>query len=312
MQFRFRSEAAAFGTLVGALLSASIAHATEQVSVTDIPVGVHTLLLNVSSSYRVSGGHFDPYGAYTSYVDGSSVWGLTTLFRTSYRLSQYWEGGLSFSLRNSQMSFPTGKMTSTSVGSPGADMRFHAGGWAHLILHLGMSLPYSVSSRNIVGDPSKSAMTDDLGSTTGFALRTGFGVSRTLRPLPLRLALDATASLPFAQSTVLSDAPSGTPAVMIRKGKQFQTSEGIAYVASPLWILSAGLKQIWAMDTHSNDIDIPGTAGRLFSTSLGLAYSSGPTLRWTASYDTSFPFYSYAVNNSYSPALSLGMSYTTL
>jgi hypothetical protein len=278
--------------------------------VVNAPVQINNYDLGFSSSVRVPQGGFDAQGNYVAYPAGSSSWSDTTNLNGSYRFSQQWEGGLTLPIRESRTFFPTGSTTSTSINVPQLFGRYHLGTPAHLVLHGGLSLPYRYRYSQTNGNPSASLPEDsgDASTLSGSAVRFGIGGSHSINRF--RFAADVSMTAPFAADSNMSDAPPGTPTVPVRKGDQILLSEGLAYTISPQWNVNGGLRQIWQGDTYSNGQDVTGTASRVFSTSLGASYLPDFTWRWTASFDTQYPFYSYAVNQPYAPSVSIGLTYS--
>lgn len=310
--------------LAGFLLCAPLALAVdsgeiEGVSVTDAATHVNNLQFNYITSYRAMEGKFDPYGYYSAYPDGSTAWSWMNVFSASYRLSQHFEVGGSFSVSDMRLSVPTGSMSATSLGHPLLNGRYHTpvlNGWAHAIAHLGLSMPYGIRNMQQTGNPSAAlpSSDDDLsaGGLSGWGLRAGVGISKSLKGLPLRVALDLAGSYPFPSTSGMNDAPAGTDPVTVLRGKTVSLSEGLSYILGPRWTVNGGLQQSWTGDTYADSEDVTGTAGRSFSSSLGASYIPSTAWRLNAGFSTPWPFYSYCVNTSYSPAISLGMSYTGL
>jgi hypothetical protein len=279
----------------------------EEVSVTDEPLHVNTYQIGFSNSMRAQQGSFDQFGFYHAYPDGSSSWALTSNLNGSYRLSQKWEidGGISF--RKSESTFPTGDMNSFSYGTPLVDMKYHAGGWAHLVLHAGASPGWTYKKSHQDGNPSAS-LYDDFGDGQfqGAAAHVGIGASRSIKRF--RLAFDTTTIMPFTTRATPLDPPDA-PSYSTRQGNRFQISEGLGYTLSDQWGINGGFKQMWGLDSTTEGADNLGTAGRLFTTRLGATYNASPAWRWMAAFETSYPFYNYAVNQSYSPAVSVGLTF---
>ena len=282
----------------------------EEVSVTDIPVRVNHFQFGANTSYRATTGRFDPYGVYTPLPTGSTSSAFMESLSTSYRFSKKFESTLSLPIRKSEVSLPTGSTTTTTVGGASLQSRYHVGGPAHLILHGGVTTPWSSTSTQTSGNPSASFSDTDPNYIPGMSFRMGAGVSHTLGRF--RAAFDFTDTLPIASDQVPADALPGTPAVNIRKGNRIQATEGLAYTLSNSWSFNGGLQEMWGADTAVAGVSIVGTASRTFSTSLGVGYALNPDWRFSLSYGTMWPLYSYAANQSYGPGASLGVVFMNL
>jgi hypothetical protein len=289
------------------LFLAMPAFAAEEVSVTEAPLEVSHFELNLSTSLRSTQGGFDPYGAYHAYPEGSSAWSLTTNLGASYRFSRVFEGVVLLPFRQSRNIFPTGSQTSTSIGLPLFETKIHLGGWPHLVVHLGVAPPWQYRSSTFEGSPADSISDDPNDGNAGASVHIGAGVSRTFHPL--RLAFDVTAILPFTSSQTPDNAPAGTPDTHIHKGNRLQVNEGLSYQFNSRWRLNSGLRQMWSASNSIDDVDALGSRGRLFTTSLGVSYQPNRAWRWMTSFESAYPFYSFAVNQSYAPTVALGMTY---
>jgi hypothetical protein len=283
-------------------------YAVEEVSVTDEPVVVGHYQFNLGTAVRAVQGTFDPYGQYEAYPGGSKALAVMTNLGASYRFTKKWEGSISGNVMNSNSSFPTGTMQSTSVSGPLTDVRYHLGLWPHLIIHVGASPGWHYSSRNSTGNPTAS-LPDTFGDGTynGAAAHIGIGGARSVGKF--RFAFDFNSIVPFPSSRVPSDAPTDTPPMSLRTGDQLVLSQGLAYSLARKWMLSSSIQEDWGASSTQNGVDVPDTKSRFFSSSLGVSYSPNETWRWLATYSTSYPFYNYAVNGSYAPAVILGMTY---
>jgi hypothetical protein len=290
------------------LFCSARSYAVEEVSVTDEPVVVGHYQFNLGTAVRAVQGTFDPYGQYEAYPDGSKAVAVMTNLGASYRFSKKWEGSISGNIMDSDSTFPTGTMQSTSVSGPLTDVRYHLGYWPHLIIHVGVSPGWHYSSRNSTGNPTAS-LPDTFGDGTynGAAAHLGVGGARSIGRF--RLAFDFNSIIPFASSRVPSDAPTDSAPVSVRTGDQLVLSQGLAYNLSRKWMLSSSIQEDWGASSTQDGVDVPDTKSRFFSTNLGVSYTPDETWRWLATYSTSYPFYNYAVNGSYAPAVILGMTY---
>lgn len=300
-----------FSLLALLISTAALADVGAEVSVTDEPVKVSNYDFGLMNSLRAAQGTFDPYtGAYVPYPAGSSSWSNMTSLNGTYRFSKEWELGLSLPIFESRTIFPTGSITSTSVSIPQLLARYHFGTEAHLVGHVGLSLPYKYRYSNIQGEPSASLPEDsgDAATLSGFAVRTGLGASHSIKRF--RFAFDASVTTAIPTDANLDDAPVGTPNSETWKGEQFLLNEGLAYTLSPEWLVNGGLQQIWQCSSRAAGAIVDGSAGRLFSTSLGVGYTPVGDWRWIASVSTPYPFYAYAVNQAYAPSVSVGVTYT--
>jgi hypothetical protein len=280
--------------------------AEETVSVADEPLRTNHYEFSLSNSVRAMQGSFDPYGAYHAYPEGTEAWSLMTRFGVSYRFSKKWAAGFSLPVRQNQMQTSTGSSSSTSVGGMNFSIKYHLGGWAHPVIHVGGGPPWAYRHRTMEGDP-RAAITEDSndGMMGGASIHVGAGISRTFRWL--RAALDSTIMLPFASTQTNTDGTAGS--VSVRRGNRLQLSEGLAYVGGRGWSINGSLRQMWSGLTSADGVDVMGTRSRAFSTSVGASYAPSKNWRLRAGYDTQFPFYAYAVNSSYSPSVTLGMTY---
>jgi hypothetical protein len=305
---------------LGLWLTASCAYAEEVVDVTEAPILKEEIQLSMMTNYRETNGSFDPYGTYSAYPTGSSVWSTIQVYNLSYRFEGPFEVGMSFATRYSQSTFPTGYQQSQSFGSPSVNGRYHIAldRQTHLIFHAGFGMPYKFSSRKSSGDPSASMNTDgDLSAPVGapmggFNARLGTGISKSFRSLPIRLSADATFTHPFSSTAEINDGPQDFLTQSVQRGNQFSLSEGAGYSLSRFWLVSVGFRQAMSTDSYTDGEDMTGTASRLMATNFGITYMAKKDWRVTASYDTEYPFYSYVVNQPYAPSVSVGLSYTGL
>ena len=284
----------------------------ERVSVDESPLPIQKIDLGISESYRVTQGSFDPYGTYVPNVDGSSVWSTTTNFKTGYRFSKVLESDLAVPLRESESNYPTGKKRSTTLGGAQLSGRYHLGGWPHILVHLGVGLPWKWSASKSEGSPAASISGDSASDVApaGLSLRFGFGLSHTFGQF--RFGFDATETYAFAQNQEMKDGALGPSVVNTQAGRRHQIREGLAYLINHRFSLNGSLNQMWLGESSAEGKPVEGTAGRVFSTSLGVSYFHNREWRWTASYETQYPFYAYMVNQPYSPAISISLSYAGL
>jgi hypothetical protein len=160
------------------------AFASEEVNISDAPTEANHLELTEITSYRETLGSFSPTGIYQSNPSGSSVWNLSNVFDVDYRLGKSWEIGTSFSLRDSQATYPTGTSKSVSFGNPTINGTYHFSflDHTHGMVHAGLSLPWHFRDTQTVGDPESgtAASAEDLaaGLMSGFGTSVGAGVIR--------------------------------------------------------------------------------------------------------------------------------------
>jgi hypothetical protein len=290
------------------LLFSVSAHAVEEVSVTDEPVVVGHYQFNAGTAVRAVQGTFDPYGQYAAYPDGSKAVSVMTNLGGSYRFTKRGEASISANISNSNSDFPTGSMESTSVSGPLTDVRYHLGLWPHLIIHVGVSPGLHAGTRSETGNPTAS-LPDNFGDGTynGAATHVGIGGARSVGRF--RFAFDVNTIIPFATSRVLSDMATNSTPVSMRTGDQFLLSQGLAYNFNRKWSLNGSIREDWGASSTQDGEDTPNTKSRLFSSSLGASYAPDETWRWLVTYSTSYPFYNYAVNESYAPSVMLGLTY---
>jgi hypothetical protein len=279
-----------------------------EVDVTEPRVSAGTYELEFGSSLRAIQGSFDPYGNYSPYPNGTTAWSEVSTFGGAYRFSELFEMAMTLPFRHSVLSFPTGTITSNSIGGPLFVAKLHVGGWPHLVVHAGVSTPWRYKSSSVVGNPSASLPDDfDDSFPSGTSIPVGAGVSRSFDGF--KFAFDLTYTYLLPQTQDLSDAPPGYPEVQVKSGARWGLSEGLAYELSHEWMINAGLRQMWLADSQVNGTEISNTAGRVFSTSLGISYSLDKIWRYTLRGDTLFPFYAYADNETYGPGISLQISF---
>jgi hypothetical protein len=171
------------------------AFASEEVNITDAPTEANHFELTEITSYRETLGEFSPTGIYQSNPSGSSVWNLSNIFNVDYRLGHSWEIGTSFSLRDSQATYPTGTSKSVSFGNPMINGTYHFSflDHTHGMVHAGLSLPWHFRDTQIVGDPEPgSSAAEDLASglMSGFGASVGAGAIRRIPELNLRVGFD--------------------------------------------------------------------------------------------------------------------------
>jgi hypothetical protein len=308
MSFRLLSKKPIFLTALLLNTLSPFALAVEQVTVNEAPVNVHNIDLSLMSNVRATQGNFDPYGNYIPYPAGTSAWTLSNNFTTSYRFSKEWEADVSFSVKQSNLDFPSGSTTSTSFGNLLFGGRYHLGGWAHAIIHGGFGLPYRMADTSTQGNPSANLQSDTGDGTVGAtSAHLGFGVSRSFAQF--RVAFDVTGVYPFAMDQATNDG--SNQVVSVLGGKRIGFTEGAAYFLNEQWNLTAGINENWSQSTtYNGGIVEPGTAGRGVGTNFGGSYIPNRTWRWTVTYDSQFPFYAYDVNQPYSPSLSVMMTYS--
>ncbi len=294
--------------LLSLLLLPFVARAADEVSVLDPKLESSHYEISLMSGYKQVQGSFDPYGVYGTLPSGSQAWALMEVLGVSYRFSETWEGTLSLPYRHSEMYLPSGSSNSTSVGGTTIGSRYHLGGPAHVVIHGSVGTPWRSSDRSSVGDPGASLPPDSNdGYTSGTSVSLGVGGSQAMGDFRFALDLSDTYSLPTDQT--LSDAPNGTPAVTLQNGNRLGLSEGLSYRLNELWRLNGGLRQSWTADQNANGKDVAGSASRVFSTSAGISYLPSPAWRVAVNYETLYPFYAYAANQSYGPGISLLLIY---
>jgi hypothetical protein len=311
MSFRSPSKQSALIASLGLLIFHPSARAVEQVTVNEAPVAVHNIDISLSTNASAPQGGFDAFGNYIPYPDGSTVWSLSNNFTVSYRFTQALEADASFSVKQTDETFPSGSVSSTSFGSLLFGGRYHLGGWAHAIIHGGFGLPYRVASTSTQGNPTANLQSDTGdGTIPSTSAHLGFGVSRSFHRF--RAAFDVTAIYPFATDQTQNDVvTSGPPTVLsVQGGKRVGLTEGVAYFLSDQWNLTAGLGESWSQATTANGIPEVNAASRGTSSNIGGSYIPNRTWRWTVTYNTQFPFYAYDVNTPYSPSLGIVMTYS--
>jgi hypothetical protein len=144
---------------------------------------------------------------------------------------------------------------------------------------------------------------------SGFATRTGVGLIKRL-PYNFRAGVDASVQIPFAQDTDTENGPPGETSYLVRRGVSYMANEGLSYIVNTMWSANLGLQQVWSGDSYVNNGDVIGTAGRYFGSSIGVSYEPEPDWRFNGTYQTSFPFYAYSVNQAYSPTFSVALVYS--
>jgi long-subunit fatty acid transport protein len=114
---------------------------------------------------------------------------------------------------------------------------------------------------------------------------------------------------PFASSGVPADAPEGAAPSTSQGANRLMMSEGVAYSISHRWTMNLGFRQFWTGQSTRDGVSKEGSRSRSYTTSLGASYLPAPAWRVNAGFETPFPFYKYAVNMAYSPAVSIGVAY---
>ena len=307
MQYQSLYKTTAF--ILGAFLLPTLAQASEiGVDVREPKISPSHYELEMSTSLKATQGGFNQYGEYVGYPDGSNAYTLTTTFGFAYRFNQQWETVLTLPIKRSSQDFPTGSTRSTSVGGAGGTVKFHISGWAHPDIHAGFGSPWKYNKTATAGDP-KASLSPDSGDSTppGASIPVGVGFSHSFSKF--RLAFDSTYTFILPNDQNLSDAPPGYPQVAVKAANRIKISQGVAYQLSKEWKLNAGTSQQWSGNTQADGTEIAGTASRVYMTKLGASFSPTGQWRYSLTYETLFPFYAYAANQTFGPGVALMISF---
>ncbi|MBI3016645.1 MAG: hypothetical protein HYY62_01390, partial [Deltaproteobacteria bacterium] len=138
-------------------------------------------------------------------------------------------------------------------------------------------------------DPLDADVTSD-GMTT-------FHIGATISKLyhPFKLTWDGSFFYPFSK-TITQQSGKPITSYALKNGDQFQMSESVAYLLNEHMTGTLGLKQLWQLQNATDGTKVLGSAGRLFSTLVGLSYTLNTSWGFSLSHESSFPFYRYLIN----------------
>ncbi|HAZ14659.1 MAG: hypothetical protein A2X86_06225 [Bdellovibrionales bacterium GWA2_49_15] len=265
--------------------------------------------LGGSTQYRSVEGQFDPYGHYSANSPGTSKQSYVTTVGGAFRINDEWQVGASLPMIHNDYAFSTQHHTATNMGDPALEARYLF--WEDLnfltfhpevSFYGGARLPLGNSIHHS-HDTYDADVTGD-GTTT---LHGGISVSKLYRPV--RLSFDSAFFYPMTKHvTHMHDKPVSSPYAM-KAGNRIQTTEGMTYLFNG-WSSSLGLKQMWQFETSVDGQDSQGSAARLFSSQAGLNYFYAEFWTVGISYETSFPFYKYEVNQPYAQTVALSITYS--
>ncbi|MEK6704176.1 MAG: hypothetical protein AABZ06_00135 [Bdellovibrionota bacterium] len=265
--------------------------------------------LGVSSSYKETLGHFDPYGDYASNPAGTIFRTFLTVFGAAYRVSEDWQAGVSLPVVTNQQHFTGKDLSATGVGDPSVEARYTL--WEDLSFlkyrpklsfYGGLRLPFGKSAydspdiygTNVVGDGT-------------FTAHLGVNASKIYDPL--KISLDSSFFYPFEKSISKMRGVELSSPFLLRGGNRFQLIENATYLAGSHWSGSIGLKQQWILQSSLNGGVVDGSAARLFSTIAGINYFYNASWMFGVNYETPFPFYRYLANQPYSQMLAFSIIY---
>ena len=154
-------------------------------------------------------------------------------------------------------------------------------------------------------DPYGADITGD-GSTT---IHAGLSTSKLYRPI--KLSLDGAFFYPVSKHVTHMRNEAVDSPYELKPGNRIQTTESIAYLFNG-WSSTLGLKQLWQFKTSVDGQDSQGSAARLFTTQVGLNYFYADFWSLGTSYETTFPFYRYEVNQPYAQTVALSITYSAL
>lgn len=270
------------------------------------------LLLGVSSSYRAIKGQFNPYGQYQKNPQGTSLNSFSTTIGAALRLSENWQLGLSLPLVYKQQTFSEKRQDAFLASDPVTEIRYAL--WDDIAfrryrpglnVYGGGSFPLGKSAYN----SSHPYGTDIVGEGTSI-FHMGMNASKTYRPF--KFLVDGTFFCPLRQKVIkMHDAPILNP-YRLKSGNRAQWIEGISYLFNNHWNASLNFKQLWILKTTIDRKIVESSAGRLFSTIAGIAYTLNTSLGTSFNYETPFPFYRYMVNQSHYGQFSMGLIYNFL
>ncbi|MCM2279874.1 MAG: hypothetical protein NDJ89_17505 [Oligoflexia bacterium] len=264
----------------------------------------------LSTAFKLSAGEFDAYGNYTPIRDGNSWRSTTTTFGAAYRLSDYWQLGLSVPIvRNDQVISGT-KKAATGLGDPVLEGRYAL--WDDLgflpyrpglTLYAGMKLPLGTSLYRSA-DPFETDVTSD----GLIVMHAGASASKLYRPI--KLQLDGGVFYPFARNVEAVRGAAVPEPYRVKPGNRIQTSESISYLLNTEWSAFVGLRQLWQLHSRTSaDGTLDGSAARLFTGQAGMSYSQGASWTLLASYETASPFARYLVNQAKVQSVTLMASF---
>jgi hypothetical protein len=265
--------------------------------------------LGLSTAYRVVDGHFDPYGDYRSIGDGDSTETYSTSFGAAFRLSESWQLGFALPLIHNRNEFSGATHTATSMGDPVIETRYRF--WEDLrflpwrpqvALYGGIRAPLAKSMEEST-DPYN---TDAIGDG-GYTAHMGINISKILHPM--KFELDGSFLYPFERDIDQMRGLLVSPSYGFRPGNKFQLAESLGYLPSEHWSTTIGLKQLWILESEKNGRSVSGSAGRFFSSLLGMTYFYDASWSLGLSYETALPFYGYAANQANAQTASLTVTY---
>ena len=251
--------------------------------------------LATTTSYRLSNGRFDPYGRYIEYSSSAAYRSFVTLWGAAYRLSENWQLGVSLPIIYNDYSIATVERSATSLSDPIGEIRYDI--WDDLAflkyrpslsLYSGLRLPLGKSLYDS-SDPLDADVTSD-GMITSH-------IGATLSKLyhPLKLSWDGSFFYPFSK-TIAKNSGKPIASYVLKNGNKIQMSESVSYLLNEHITGTLSLKQMWQLQSKIDGQTVLGSAGRLFSTLIGLGYTLNTSWGFSLSHENSFPFYRYLVN----------------
>lgn len=300
----FRQIQFLFVALIG-VIAAPLALAEEAIAPTPPPAPSFPVSLSWFSVYKATSGRYDPYGDFTPASDGSSNSVFINTLSASVPLTPLLEASVSLPFTRVAVTAPGMTTTSFAVGGPGLDLAYKVESIVNITLKAGVSLPFQYLYQNTNGETStqnRDAEGEDIRGSSG--VTTGFELAKKVGDFKVKFESKVFFTFHYAVDSV--DGPPGEPQIEIRKGNRYTNSESVSYPLSKEWSVSSKFTQLWFMDNYADGVDLTGTAGRNFTTSLGVSRGFNGW-RLNLGYTTQFPFTMYSVNQPYGAAYTVGI-----
>ena len=251
--------------------------------------------LATATSYRLSKGRFDPYGRYIEYSSSTEYRSWITLWGVAYRVSENWQFGVSLPMVYNDYSISMVERQATSLGDPIGEVRY--GIWEDLgFLKYRPSLSFYSGLRVPLGKSlydSSDPLDADVTSDGVFTFHSGATLSKIYHPL--KLSWDGSFFYPFSK-TITQQRGKPIASYVLKNGNRFQMSESVSALFNDHFTGTLSLKQLWQHQNKKDGQPVWGSAGRLFSTLVGMSYTLNTAWGFSLSYENAFPFYRYLVN----------------
>lgn len=265
--------------------------------------------LGLATSYRDVQGHFDPYGEYSSNPKGVSSRSVMTVVGAAYRVREDLQAGLSVPVVSSYQRLPGRSLSASGLGDPALEGRYalledlsFLQYQPQLSFYGGLRFPFGTS----VYDSTDPYGADVFGDGA-FTAHAGLNVSKIY--YPIKPALDAAYFHPFSRTVdTMRGAAVATP-YSFRNGDRFQLVESATLLFGDHFSATAGLKQLWILQSQKDGSTVDGSAGRLFSSLASLNYFHDAAWSFGLSHENAFPFYRYEVNQADARVFSVSVVY---